>query len=61
MICSYFIFARMVNARRNKEGNLYLLAGVSCLVSAIIVAIQLDFIDLQPDPLKWKDVRDIKG
>jgi len=51
----------LVNARRNKEGNIYLLAGVTCMLSAIIVAIQLDFIDLAPDPLKWKDVKDMKG
>jgi len=51
----------LVNARRNKEGNYYLLAGVSVMLSAIIVAIQLDFIDLAPDPLKWKDVKDMKG
>ena len=51
----------IVNARRSKEGNLYLLAGVTCMLSAIITAIQLDFIDLAPDPLKWKDVKNIKG
>merc|ERR1712172_185149 len=56
-----FVVSGWGNARRNKEGNLYLLAGSTCMLSAIIVAIQLDFIDLAPDPLKWKDVKNIKG
>ena len=51
----------IVNARRNKEGNLTLLAGASLFLSSVLVAIQLDFIDLHPDPMKWKDVKDIKG
>ena len=47
----------VVNARRNKEGNLYLLGGALSLGSAIMMAIHLDFIDLHPDPLKWKGVK----
>jgi len=47
----------IVNARRNKEGNLYLLGGALSLGSAIMMAIHLDFIDLHPDPLKWKGVK----
>ena len=47
----------IVNARRNKEGNLYILGGTLSLGSAICMAIHLDFIDLHPDPLKWKGVK----
>jgi len=46
-----------VAAKRNHEGNLYLLGGALTLGSAIIMAISLDFIDLNPDPLKWPGVK----
>ena len=48
---------QQVMDKRSKEGNLYLLGGLLSLGSAIAMAISLDFIDLNPDPLKWEGVK----
>ena len=45
-------------AKRSKEGYMYLMGGTAVFLSAVLTAIQLDFIDLHPDPMKWKGVKD---
>jgi len=48
---------QQVMDKRSKEGNLYLLGGALVMGSAIAMAISLEFIDLNPDPLKWQGVK----
>ena len=47
----------VVYAKRQKEGWMYLGAGLTFLLSTISYMISIEFIDPKPNPLNWEGVK----